>query len=161
MSRKLNFIRWTVCCWSPFGSSGTWGTAAVSQLGEVARRLRAELPQRGYVAVEYIERIEGKAPTSRVCAFAGEQVLMMAHGLTPDGTDICDPLNDAIIDGPVKTFATQELAEDELRGENFQCISEDDDGAAWITHEGRVAYIQKCLPLDQVEVGYYYTEARS
>jgi hypothetical protein len=161
MTRKLNWIRWTICCWSPFGSSGTWGTAAVSQLGEVARRLRAELPQRGYVAVEYIESIGGKAPTSRVCAFAGEHGLMMAHRLPPDGVDICDPLNDAIIDGPVKTFATQELAEDELRGENFQCISEDDDGAAWITHEGRVAYIQKCLPLDQVEVGYYYTEARS
>jgi hypothetical protein len=70
-------------------------------------------------------------------------------------------LNDAIIDGSVKNFATQELAEDALRGENFQCISEDDDGSVWITHEGRVAYIQKVLPLDQVEVGYYYTEARS
>jgi len=86
---------------------------------------------------------------------------MRSHGLTPDGTDISDPLNDAIDDGPVKPFATQELSEDELRGENFQCISEDDDGAVWITHDGRVAYIQKCLPLDQVEVGYYYTEARS
>ena len=98
MTRKFNFIRWTVCCWSPFGSSGTWGTAAVSHLGEVARRLRAELPQRGYVAVEYIESIAGKAPTSRVCALAGEQGMMMAHGLTPDGVDISDPLNDAIDD---------------------------------------------------------------
>ena len=161
MSRKFNWIRWTICYWSPLGSSGTWGTAAVSQLGEVARRLRAELPQRGYVAVECIESIGGKAPTSRVCAFAGEHGLMMAHRLPPDGVDISDPLNDAIIDGPVKPFATQERAEDALRGENFQPISEDDDGSMWITHEGRVASIQKLLPLDQVEVGYYYTEARS